>query len=383
MYWPPQTIYPNQYIILIGPSGRSRKGEAINLAFDIVRSLDLSFGSSSMTREALIRTFIDSEKSFTDETTSKPKSQCAIYCISPELSVFLGQRDIKFLADLTDWYDSKDVWDYMTVSRGNEQIHGVCFNLLGATAPDWLSSIFPSEAVGGGFTSRCVLVVERNKGKIVADPTILGIDYELRDKLIHDLRLIQSLSGEFRFTDEAKQEYVQWYEDQERKLVRGISPVKDSRFSGYVSRRATHIKKVCMAISASRSGELIINKSDFIRAKSIILAVEKNMASSFENLGEGRFTKQIGEIITFIKAREKTTRSEILNRFYNDVDSWTFERIENLLRQMKVIITTELPDQADRAYEWKGDREETAILDLTDKSHSQVDDAEFHQNKNQ
>lgn len=350
MYWQPRMIYPNQYIVLIGPSGRSRKGEAINLGLDIIRHVEeVNFASASMTREALIQTMIESEKTYEDKTSGNPVTQCAIYCVSEELSVFLGQRDIKFLADLTDWYDSRDLWSYRTRSRGTEEISGVCLNLLGASAPDWLGSIFPAEAVGGGFTSRCILVVERNKGKIIADPTKFEFDLKLRDNLLHDLNKITELNGEFRFTTEAKEEYVRWYTSQEEGLKRGISPVPDSRFGGYVSRRATHIKKVSMALSASRGSDLIVNKNDFTRAVKILTTAEKNMASAFETVGEGKYTKQTSEVIMFIKEKKEVTRSQILRRFYADVDSWTFEKIEILIRQMRMVIVTDQAD-GDRRY---------------------------------
>ena len=167
--WGHDTIYPNMYIVLIGPSGRARKGTAMNIGKDILKDIGISMTSESITREALIRDMKDAVTNFPDATTGKVRFHCSLTALSEELSVFLGQNDIKFLADLTDWYDSRDSWTYRTKGSGTDKIQGVCFNILGATAPDWLQSILPQEAVGGGFTSRIIFVVEETKAGIHMD----------------------------------------------------------------------------------------------------------------------------------------------------------------------------------------------------------------------
>ena len=337
MYWGHTVIWPNQYIILIGSSAQSRKGEALSRIADITDSTELNLVSSSITREAMIQTFVTNQQIITNPATGDVSNQCALYCVSQELAVLLGQKNIKFLADLTDWYDSKDRWSYRTMSRQDEIIEGVCLNLLGASAPDWLSSIFPVEVVGGGFTSRCILIVEKNKGKIVADPNLYPVDRDLQEDLIYDLQRIQQLTGEFRFSQEAHDTYVAWYTQQEENMKRGISPIQDPRFGSYMGRRATHIKKVGMAISASRGDDMIINSNDFDRACTILEAAEKKMSSAFNVLGEAKFVKSSTDILNFIQSRGRVSRSVVMRLFYRDVDAWSLEQIEVILQRMKVL----------------------------------------------
>ena len=352
MYWGHSKIYPNQYILLIGSSGRSRKGEALNRILDITSNTELNSVSSSITRESFISTFIESSEVVTNHETGEVESQCALFCVSEELAVLLGQKNTKFLADLTDWYDSRDSWSYRTMSRGSETIEGVCLNLLGASAPDWLSSIFPIEAIGGGFTSRCILVVERDKGKIIADPNLYPVDRDLQEDLIIDLQHIQTLTGEFRFSEEAHKDYVAWYTNQEENLKRGISPIHDPRFGGYVSRRATHVKKVGMVMSASRGDDLVINSSDFKRARVILENTEKKMASAFNTLGEAKFAKSSTDILNYIMSKGKVSRAVVMRNFYLDVDAWALEQIEVILTRMKVIKVLHNPTGDEVYYEY-------------------------------
>ena len=354
--WGHSKIYPNMYVILIGPSGQTRKGEALNIGRDFVDNLGIPTVSQSIIREALVRSIGNSLSSFPDPDTGIMEWHCSATCISDELSVFLGQKHIKFLADLTDWYDSRDVWTYETKHQGTDRLMGVCFNLLGATAPDWLPSILPQEAVGGGWTSRTIFVVEEYKGKVIANPNLIGIDEKLREGLNADLEQIHLLTGEMKFDDHALDSYIEWYTRQEKGIKKGVFPVPDPRFAGYTARRATHIKKVCMALSASRGDDMIVTLKDFNRGVAILEATEKKMSRAFGGLGKARFADITNAVLNYIMARKKVRRSEVLRRFMGDVDSWSLEQIEKVLQQMKVVTVT-YTDDGDAVYDFKGEEE--------------------------
>src|SRR5690606_35947248 len=147
---------------------------------------------------------------FTDPTDGNIKFHCAVTAFSEELSVFLGQGDIAYLASLTDWYDSKDDWEYETVGRGKDSLQGLCLTFCGGTAPDWIQSMLPQEAIGGGFTSRIVFIVEDKKKHIVPEYEMDEEAIELGNKLRRDLERIGNLRGAMTFTDTAKELYKTW-----------------------------------------------------------------------------------------------------------------------------------------------------------------------------
>lgn len=355
--WGHSKIYPNMYVILIGPSGQTRKGEALNIGRGFVDDLGIPTVSQSIIREALVRSIGNSLNSFSDPDTGKMEWHCSSMCISDELSVFLGQKHIKFLADLTDWYDSRDVWTYETKHQGTDRLMGVCLNLLGATAPDWLPSILPQEAVGGGWTSRTIFVVEEYKGKIIVNPNLVGIDEKLKESLTSDLEQIHLLMGEIKFSDSALDCYIKWYQKQEDGIKNGVFPVPDPRFAGYAARRATHVKKVCMALSASRGDDMTVTLEDFNRGIAILGAAEKKMSRAFGGLGRARFADITNAVLNYIMARKVVRRSEVLRRFMGDVDSWSLEQIEKVLGQMKVVTVTYTED-GDAEYRFIGEKNE-------------------------
>jgi len=338
MKWGHDTIYPNMYIVLVGPSGRCRKGTALGLGREILRHVQaVTLTSESITREGLIRAMKKCVVSFTDPSTGDIKFQCPISLISPELQVFLREKDRQFLANLTDWYDSNDVWTYETKTSGIDRIEGVCFNIIGGTAPDWLQAMLPQEAVGGGFTARCMYIMEMRKRKIVAHHDLTEAEKELGFALTTDLEQIATLSGEMRFSPEADEAYQAWYIRQEEKILKGEMPIDDPRFAAYCDRRATHIKKLCMSLTVARGDLDTIELQDFERAKKILHGAEINMPRVFGGLGRALYSEVTQEVLEYIMIKGKVTRSELMRVFYRDMDGNTLKVVEEVMEYMKVV----------------------------------------------
>ena len=353
-----RTIYPNLYVILVGPSGRTRKGVALGIAKDLLAKVStVSIApESSSGREALILAMKRASSTFTDPTDGVIKYHCALSAFSEELSVFLGQGDIKFLANLTDWYDSKDDWAYETIGRGRDAIQGVCFNMVGGTAPEWIQSMLPREAIGGGYTARVIFIVEEWKKKISPDHTLTDRELNLFDALERDLNRINLLSGAFTFEPVAKKAYIDWYVSEDKRMRDGYTPVTDNRFAAYCERRTTHIRKVMMLLSASRGDSLVVEHQDFERALQLMLDAEAKMHKTFGGLGSARNSDSTEKVMDYIKLLGITTRRALLARYYRDVDSETLHRMEQTLVEMGAISVKLLPKDGDKVYTWLKER---------------------------
>lgn len=353
-----QVIYPNLYVVLIGPSGRTRKGMAIGIAKSFLKAVPhvTVVPESSSGRQAMILAMKRALRNFNDPTKNgKISFHCAVTAFSEELAVFLGQGDIPYLANLTDWYDSKDDWEYETVSRGKDSLQGLCLNLMGGTAPDWIQSMIPQEALGGGFTSRIIFVVEEVKRKIVPEHSITHAEKKLQLALSNDLERIALLSGEIQFTDDAKAHYVNWYITQDMNMSNKIMPVADHRFAGYCERRATHLRKLMILCSASRGDDLTITKDDFDRAVSFLTGAEEQMSKTFGGLGRAKNSEMLQQVLDHIKLMKTTTRQEVMRKFYRDIDLDAYLKIEETMeRHMKVIQTKHVPTVGQVMYTWVG-----------------------------
>lgn len=350
MRWGHTDVYPNQYIVLIGPSG-VRKAEPLKIARTLI-SPRLETVSESITKEALRRRLKNALKNETVEGSIH--MHCSAALIAEEMAVFLGAGDMNFLADLTDWYDCKDKWTYETKNQGIDEIIGVCFNILGSMAPDWIPSAIPAGAIGGGFTSRVIFVVEARKGKTIANPNLHPPDLELQEKLRADLDEIMKLSGEMVFDADALNMYQDWYIREEQRTASGRPAIADPRFAGYVSRRATHIKKIAMSISAARSDSLVITESDLRRALMLMEQVERRMPEVFGSVGHSMYSEQTDKVVKLIKSHKKILRSDIMQLLYRDIDSKTMDVIESTILATKMVRPRRLTSTDDVEYEWLG-----------------------------
>ena len=347
-----ELIFPNMYIVLVGPSGRARKGIALGIGKSLLSDVSgIVVTSEDITREALIRCMKGAVMT-SMAPDGKVYYHCSVTCFSEELSVFLGQNDIRFLASLTDWYDSKDSWTYETKGSGKDHLQGVCFNLLGATAPEWIQSMLPQEAIGGGFTSRVIFVVEEQKGKTVPEHTLSDDELKLRAALVHDLEIVNNLKGNYTFTKAGKDAYINWYTEHDKMLSKGQLPVEDERFSGYAERRATHLRKLMMIMSASRGDDLQMTEQDFDRANRLLKATEAKMGRTFGGLGKAKYADVTEKVIQYIQRVKVVSRKDVMRKFHRDVDPQTMKIIEDVMDQMKVVKIQVLLDSGDRVYTW-------------------------------
>lgn len=351
-----EKIFPNMYVVLVGPSGRARKGVALGIGKDILTQVTgVAMTSENATREALIRAMKTGTQSAM-APDGKIFFHCSITCFSEELSVFLGQNNIAFLASLTDWYDSKDSWTYETKGSGKDHLQGLCFNLLGATAPDWLQSMLPQEAIGGGFTSRVIFVVEEQKSKTVPEHILSKDEVRLREALISDLVKINNLTGPFEFTPAGKTAYTDWYKLHDKNVSEGRFAVEDERFAGYSERRATHIRKLMMVMSASRGDSRKLESEDFVRADKILKSTELKMARTFGGVGQARYADVTEKIIQYVKRVRVASRADVMRKFHRDCDAATMKIVQDVMEQMKVVKVNVMTESGDVIYQWLEDK---------------------------
>jgi len=358
--WGHQVLYPNLYVVLVGKSGGARKGTAMKIGRDILKEVStVEIVAESITREKLIQKMADlsGRSSFGIKidpikgTVGRSQAQAAITCFSEELAVFLEQRDIKFLSNLTDFYDSHDSWSYETKNKGESHIHGICFNLLGATAPDWMASMLPQEAVGGGFTSRVIFIFEERKGKSVAEEVYTSWHVKRKEELVNDLQIISNLAGPYELSPEARKAYNEWYTEEDKKIARGIYPIDDVRFVGYCERRANHVRKLMMILVASRSNQTVIEKIDFDRALELLLKAEIKMPKAFGGLGKSAYSEAVEMVLDYLIAHKKCTRKDLMRQFYRDIDSQTLKVVEEVLDHMKIVKIRTNPGTNETTYE--------------------------------
>jgi len=333
--WGTLTFYPNMYIVLVGPPA-ARKGTAMNLMKPILDDLQIKMAAEAITREALIRELKESTDTLIT-TTGKMFFHSSLTIWSQELTVFLGYQNHQLMSDLTDWYDCRNQWTYRTKNMGTDEIIGVFVNIFGATTPDLIRSTMSLDAIGGGLTSRMIFIFEENKGKVCPYPAFSEKEKALFEELKYDLARIHMMSGQFKTTGCFLNRWIEWYVWQEAN-----PPFRDSRFNGYLERRANHVMKLSMICAASKSDNMEVSAHDLNRAISLIEGAEKKMTKTFSGVGQLSYANVMTKVMADVGTEKMVLFSTILERYLNDVDKWTLEKILDSLETtnfLKRVIT--------------------------------------------
>lgn len=318
------------YVVLVGPSGRCRKGTALNQGMPFLNRMGIKLSAESITREALIRELKTSNDSSIDIDTGSIHMHSSLTIFSQELTVFLGYNNQQLMADLCDWYDCRDNWTYRTKNMGTDEITGVWVNLIGATTPELLQTTLPRDAIGGGLTSRMIFIFESEKYKTVPFPFLSSDEQALEVDLAADLEQIAGLSGEFKIGDDMFEAWGSWYGTDASR-----PPFEDFRFGGYFERRPLHLLKLSLILSAARSNECVVRKKDFEKAKEILSSIERTMPRAFSGVGKSPSSESVSRILGVLSsAGHPVAMAEIQRRFYHDLDSFGLEKVVQTLLSM-------------------------------------------------
>lgn len=310
--WGTFTLFPNMYIVLVGPSG-CRKGTAMGPGFSFIRKLGLRMAAEATTREALIKALKDCNDNTVIKDVVHIHSSLTIF--SQELTVFLGYNNQQLMADLCDWFDCRDLWVYRTKNMGTDEIHGVWVNLIGATTPDLLASTLPQDAIGGGLTARMIMIYETQKGKIVPLPRVTEEELTLAELLQSDLEKINLMGGEFQPTEDFINYWVEWYVYQSHN-----PPFDHPKFGGYLERRGMHVLKLSMICSASESNDMLITEKHLKRAIGLLELVENKMIRVFDGVGASPVSAILTSVLHYIATVKVCKLTDLMSRFYQDVD---------------------------------------------------------------
>lgn len=316
-------LYPNMYIVLVGPSG-CRKGTALRPVRSLLSELGIKFAAEAITREALIRELANSQVTDPNAITGEIAMHSSLTIFSEELTVFLGQNNWQLMSDLNNWFDCLDTWTYRTKNMGEDVIIGVWVNLIGATTPEFLMSALPQDAIGGGLSSRILFVYGDKKSRLCPISIPTEEEKALREDLSYDLDVISMLQGEFKYTEEFLSTYVDWYLETAKN-----PPFEDRNFLGYNERRATHLRKLAMIMSASRSDEMVMKSGDFTRALTLLEETEQFMPFAFTGRGRQKNSDILEAVLKLVCAKGAVSKKELLLRHYKDITARDLDEMLN------------------------------------------------------
>lgn len=327
-------LYPNMYIVLVGPAGRCKKSTAMRIGRSFLSAVpNLNFTTDSTTREQLI---VDLSQSHKDGHSS-------MSAFSSEFATMLTSSGMDMVVFLTDIFDSPAEWVHKTKSGGTNRIKAPYLNLVAATTPDWIAKAMPLDTVGIGLTSRVVFVFQDTPRVRPPFPRLSDAQRKLKELLVQDLVSISQIAGEYHLVEGAQELYEEWYTTR----VQNTNPTGDPRLSGYYERKPMHLLKLGMIVSAAQRDETIITPDDFRMAMALFDEVEGRMTKVFANVGKNPLSADFDTVRELIESRGTMDMGELLRSMKHSLRQEELQEVMNGLAMMGQVVA--LPGQKFKA----------------------------------
>jgi len=327
--------YCNEYIILVAPPGIVSKSTTVEIAMSLLRRVDgIRFGPDVITWQALVKSFAGAGEKFTlPDGTELEMSPITI--ASSEFGNLMAPGDREMVDLLVSLWDGKEgAFRKETKGSGNDEVINPWINMIACTTPAWISGNFPEYMIGGGFMSRCIFVYAEEKRNFVAYPgmAVAGVDIaKMEQDLILDLTEIAALSGEFGMTQEAVEWGTEWYA--RHFATKGNGLMEDSRFGGYVARKQTHLHKLAMIFSVSRSEDLVITVKDLQRADKELTELESDLPKVFDRVGKTQDSVQADRMLEMVRAKGCISFTDAYAAMHSSIPH--MDQFEDLMRSLE------------------------------------------------
>lgn len=317
---------PNFYIVLVAPPGVVSKSTTINIGMNLLRDVDgVKFGPDSITWQALVTQFAAAQELVYQPATQEYLPMSCLTIASDEFGTFFRPDDNDMVNLLIALWDGKrGSFSKITKMAGSDSIENPWINMIACTTPTWIADNFSQYMIGGGFTSRCIFIYADKKRQLVAypDESAPGSYHEVQAKLIHDLEVISTLTGEFKLTQAAREWGRHWYATHNAAKPAGLDT---DQFGGYLARKQTHIHKLAMVLTASRQNDLLIEQDVLEAAEGFVTALEKDMPLIYSRIGQTEITRGSSQIMDIVSRRGSVARDELYAQLFRTMNFRDFE----------------------------------------------------------
>jgi hypothetical protein len=302
-------LYPNVYTFLIGPPGIG-KSRAIMSGSSIVREAvpEVHFGATSMTRAAL-SDYMNDAKRFLANIPYAPIEYNSLVIVADEMSAFMHEYDSGLVAALVEFYDVNPYAEGRRVSNIRIKIERPQLNILTGSTPSNLIHTLKDYVWEQGLMSRVFLIYADDR------PLIDVFNEPKRDKpkdLIHDIKLINTLQGQFKHTKKYEEAMNNW------KTLKMLPEPTHPKLRHYCTRRWAHVLKLSMISAVDRGNDLLLDVQDFNQAIAWLLEAEALMPLVFQTGAITQDSRVMDEIAYYIKSQKGSVSEHLVVRFASE-----------------------------------------------------------------
>lgn len=341
----PGQLYPNPYIILVGPPSTG-KGRAIiptdsmlkNLRIDLnsgkivdanpeeesIENYAFPCGPQNITYEQLVSRMAKSILRTNNQKANREQGEPAVYSHSSmflcleELSTLMQHDSQKVCQFLLQAYDCTD-YRRETKTQGVSQIKKPSLSILAGTTPGYLEELFSEKLLDDGFASRFWFIYEMSPRFARWKSSLLTEDQiQAKVDLTEHLRKLWYVYGRVEFTEEADDYMSHWWSEE---LLGEQRINKSFKLNYYYGRKDNHVKKLATILNFSeQTDNFVVGIDGVVKACNILAEAEKRMHYALDYGGRNpiaHVAKKIEQYFLWIK--KPLTGQELLEAFHSDL----------------------------------------------------------------
>ncbi len=318
------TIYPNQYIVLVAPSG-VRKSAAAEFMWDYIMKDVITDRSMAVKGQVTVQKMLQDLGDHQEKTTY---ANCFIFASEYKVFTDAASSTSNLLPVMTDLWGCPPDYSYKTKNKGEVELDKPCFNMMGCSTPEWLSISGGKDFILSGFVSRNLYIYKDEFIKRVTWPKDPDDWITKKQNLIDDLRSMQeNISGLYTYSDEANEAMDVWYQNVDN------FQNSDIRLAGFQARKQQHVIKLSMVLAASESDRMVIEKSHHNNAVKLVAQAERWMSTALSAVGFHEYGEHAQRIIDQIERAGKVSFTRLLHT------NW--RRIKTDAEMTTILITLE------------------------------------------
>jgi len=336
-------LFPNLYVLVAGGPGIGKTDSLREVVKFWNHLPDLHVAPSSVSRASLTDSLHEAVRSVLRPSEGTFAKFNSLQVCAEEFGTFLSAYETEFMSTLNHLYDCVGYKEKKRSMKEAIVMPEPQLNMIAATTPAWLSTTLPEHAWSEGFSSRLVIIHSAERIKIdlfKVKPT----DQLLEDNLIHDLQSIHQLWGAFSFSPDVVEAFQEWY-------FADCPPIPEHpKLEHYLPRRHIHFLKLCIVLSASRSGDMVIRMVDYQEAMNMLLEAEAHMPDIFKAMKGTSDSNIIDETYAFVwqaysKDQKPVPEHRILYFISQRAPSYGVQKILEVMTQSGMLIVASVGER--------------------------------------
>jgi hypothetical protein len=284
-------IFPNLWILLLGPSSFYRKSTCISKARKTIGNVFAPSSDDDARSPILPDEF--SRESLLKHLSQRGQGILTYSEFSGALAAFGRDYMSGTKETLADLYDGPERYTRL-VGGQTYTINNACLGILGASQTDWFLEKLRAGDVRGGFLARFSFWPATYKPRFLALPS--EPSPAIKTKLTRGLQQLRAVKGPITVPADVLTDYTAWVQRHERELD-GVARAGD--LSPFWSRLSIMVWKFAIVIQTSRDFSTILTTDTLRRAIALVEFLKASLRFLFEE--EFAFGKDM-------QARQKVLR---------------------------------------------------------------------------